>query len=494
MASRKQQNHRVDISEQLSPPDSSTGLKEAGGGRGLLPILGIFIMLLLGAAAVLFLLPADKPGGPPSASQPVIKPQTAVEKSVVVLPDAESDEAMAAREEAMALKIDAESQNISEWGDDMYQVISAALTKADELFANQDYVTAAERYRQSTNDLHALLDSKTERFKNAYEAGQRALSDEQPEQAANHFRIALLIDPASNKAQSGIERSEQLAVVISLYEDALALEKTGALKEAAGELDKILNLDGSYAPALHARERIQAQINADIFQKQMDAVLAAIDIQDFSSARDSLRSLRKLGINREQIDQAEKLLTEHEHRVFVDRQKKTADGHRKAEQWQQALDTYNGILSVAPDVLFAVAGREEAVKRSKLDSSLGDAISKPRRLQDEKQRDMAAQLLAYAKQITPRGAHLQSQINALETLLKEAETPVNVTLESDNQTDIVIYHIGRIGIFFSKNITLKPGTYTIVGSKVGYRDVRKIVTVGADGSDYRFVIRCEEPI
>ena len=58
----------------------------------------------------------------------------------------------------------------------------------------------------------------------------------------------------------------------------------------------------------------------------------------------------------------------------------------------------------------------------------------------------------------------------------------------------MIYHVGRIGAFFSHRIVLEPGTYVVVGSKPGYRDVRKEVTIAADGGAYRLDIRCEEPI
>ena len=123
-----------------------------------------------------------------------------------------------------------------------------------------------------------------------------------------------------------------------------------------------------------------------------------------------------------------------------------------------------------------------------------DAVERSQRLQDATQRSAAAGLLSFAKQIEPQGPRLRAQIEALETQLEKFSTPVTVTLESDNQTHITIYHVGRIAPFFTRKIDLHPGTYTVVGSRAGYRDVRKKITVAPENSDNRYEIRCEEAI
>ncbi len=67
-------------------------------------------------------------------------------------------------------------------------------------------------------------------------------------------------------------------------------------------------------------------------------------------------------------------------------------------------------------------------------------------------------------------------------------------MHSDNQTDVAIYKVGKFGKFSSREIELKPGKYTIVGSRSGFRDVRKVITILADMADKTIQVRCEEPI
>ena len=89
---------------------------------------------------------------------------------------------------------------------------------------------------------------------------------------------------------------------------------------------------------------------------------------------------------------------------------------------------------------------------------------------------------------------LAGQITQLERLITAAETPVRVALSSDNATDVTIYRIGRLGAFERKDMELLPGRYTIVGSRAGFRDVRREIVVRAGGMPDTVVIRCEEPI
>jgi hypothetical protein len=75
-----------------------------------------------------------------------------------------------------------------------------------------------------------------------------------------------------------------------------------------------------------------------------------------------------------------------------------------------------------------------------------------------------------------------------------AETPQRVALTSDNQTDITVYRVGRLGTFEHKELELLPGRYTVVGQRAGFRDVRREITLLPGGEAPTVVIRCEEPI
>ncbi|HEX9208657.1 MAG TPA: hypothetical protein VF851_10490, partial [Steroidobacteraceae bacterium] len=92
------------------------------------------------------------------------------------------------------------------------------------------------------------------------------------------------------------------------------------------------------------------------------------------------------------------------------------------------------------------------------------------------------------------GPRLQAQVARMRDLLRQAETPIRVTLASDNATDVQIYRVGKLGLFEHRDLELMPGRYTVVGTRQGYRDVRKELAVLPGAPPPELVVRCEEPI
>jgi hypothetical protein len=75
-----------------------------------------------------------------------------------------------------------------------------------------------------------------------------------------------------------------------------------------------------------------------------------------------------------------------------------------------------------------------------------------------------------------------------------AETPVRLPLESDGVTEVVIYRVGRMGTFQRREVELLPGRYAVVGTRPGYRDVRRDVEIPPGSEPGPVTVRCEEPI
>jgi hypothetical protein len=92
------------------------------------------------------------------------------------------------------------------------------------------------------------------------------------------------------------------------------------------------------------------------------------------------------------------------------------------------------------------------------------------------------------------GPVLRSQIARLQILLPEFDVPVRLELVSDNATQVQIQKVGTFGTFSRREIELKPGKYTVVGTRPGFRDVRRDVTI-APGRDVQTIsVSCVEPI
>jgi hypothetical protein len=89
---------------------------------------------------------------------------------------------------------------------------------------------------------------------------------------------------------------------------------------------------------------------------------------------------------------------------------------------------------------------------------------------------------------------LAEKIKRLHILVGEARQPLPVELLSDGETEVTIYHIGRLGRFTTHQLELRPGTYTVVGVRPGFRDVRRVFSLKPGDKRTGIDIRCEERI
>ena len=78
--------------------------------------------------------------------------------------------------------------------------------------------------------------------------------------------------------------------------------------------------------------------------------------------------------------------------------------------------------------------------------------------------------------------------------IARANVPVHVALQSDNLTQVTVYRIGALGAFEQRSLELEPGEYTVVGTRPGYRDVRRQIMIVPGNAPAPIVIRCEDKI
>jgi tetratricopeptide (TPR) repeat protein len=164
------------------------------------------------------------------------------------------------------------------------------------------------------------------------------------------------------------------------------------------------------------------------------------------------------------------------------------------ERWQDALDAYDAVLRQDGSQAWAQEGRARAGARLQLGDSLQALIDHPDRLTNSRLRDDAAVLLQSAQQQTVSGPVLRTQIARLTALLPALDKPVRLSLVSDNHTQVTISSVGTFGSFARRDIELRPGRYTVIGTRDGYREVRRDITV-SPGEEFLTVnVICSEPI
>jgi hypothetical protein len=89
---------------------------------------------------------------------------------------------------------------------------------------------------------------------------------------------------------------------------------------------------------------------------------------------------------------------------------------------------------------------------------------------------------------------LRGQIGELKRLLKRANTPIKITIISDNITKVRIFRVSELEVFNVKQFSLRPGNYIAIGIRDGYRDVRKEFRVTPEIPISVVTVICEEKV
>ncbi len=485
------------------PPDESPAGLSRPPRTALLAALGAMVVLLGAAGAVLFLLPGFVDNNAERSTETVPLNRTAaVEAHLPPAHDAEDtthpgenpEGATRQLEVLLALKSRSERENVSAWAESAYQDILDQEKQGDRYFTAKEYLKAEDTYSRAAGDLENLLGTREQVLHELLDRGHRLLSEERTGEALDSFKRALAMAPDNEDARAGAKIAENRDTVLALYRRALAHEQSEALPAAEHVLAELEQLDSSYLPAQALSDRVRERLEKLQFERQMSLFFNELQKDNLAQAREALGKLKETAAADPQVIRAEEMLAAREETARLDLLRGRGETLSANEAWEEALAMYRQALAISADALFAVNGIEQARKRAELDQALENSLSQPDRLQEEAQLDAAKQLLDYARQFSPGGARLRGQINRLETLVAYAATPVPVTLNSDNKTNIAIYHVGKMGTFFSTQITLKPGKYTVVGSCNGFHDVRETLIVDPEKSDNQLFVACREPI
>jgi len=482
--------------QAAEPGSSPAQLRSQGFRRGL--VAASLAFLLLAAAFVFFVLPERVQ----RAATPVTAP--AVEQTVAVVPAAEDPDLQRLAEirrefEELRPRVVSRLEGLEQraagtWGGEEYARGKQLLGDADGEFGRRGYAAALASLRRADADLEATEQRAAAQLEAALAAGAAALEAGDAAVATRQFELALAIAPGSAKARRGLERAGTLTQVRALLSEAAALEERGDNTAAAAAYRKALALDRDTAAARQALARLEAQASSGAFAAAMADGLESLARGDHARARSAFERAGKLRPGApevaEGLAQAERGLAASS----IGGHLEAAQQAERDERWSAALAEYRKALAIDSNLLPARQGLERAEPRAMLDAELTTLLDRPERMFSAEIRGAARATVQRARAVAVPGPVLTRQVEALERLLRDAETPLRVVLASDNATDVTINRVGRLGSFERKDVELLPGRYTVVGVREGFRDVRREITLVPGRDAPTVTIRCEEPI
>jgi tetratricopeptide (TPR) repeat protein len=472
-------------------------LRRQGFRRGL--FVAALVLGIVGIGVVFFALPKWVAPAPTTAAQPVAKDKSATPAE----PAKEVDFAELARAKQKAEEqrepFDERMKKLQalgaeQWGAEDFQKATAAFAAADQQFAARDYVATTA----TLDTIEPLLKNMERRIgvvlAEQLKAGAAALNDGRSADARAAFTLAQRIDGGNKAAATGLKRAGTLDQVLKILAEAERQEKDGDVVAASAGYAKALALDGLMARASEGAARTQSRIAGDNFASAMAQGFNALTRTDYKAARSAFEAAGKIRPNAPEVAQGLKQIEQDERTRTIAAKLETASGYETQEKWAEAVQEYQAVVQLDNTVAAANEGLARARPRFELNQQLEIYITQPERLFSAPVRTAAKDSLARARSITNPGPVLVQQISKLTDWLARAEVPVPVAFQSDNQTKVSIRRVGELGSFEQRSMELAPGSYIVVGTRPGYRDVRREIMVKPGSAPDPLIIRCEEKI
>jgi hypothetical protein len=455
---------------QAPIPRAGPELMRSGLPRALFVIAAIAAV----AAAAYLWVPRWLPGAPPAAAGAAAQappPSAAATLQASALAQLKADHILL---EQRITALEARGAGI--WGGPDF---GAAKSRAAESGGAHDPGSLAKAQTQMV-EANQLLDNVEQAAPAALAselaAGERALADHERMLALQAYDLAVRIGPHDERALAGQARARELAAGSAPAAAAAGNQGPASAPKAAA------------APAASPDA-----FGADRYAKAAGegfAALGAGRLEEARAAFERARAARPNGV--EAADGLKRVDAAMRGRGFGTLRTRAEDAEAD-ERWDEAITAYSSIVRADPSQAFAQEGRDRARARVDLNNSLQAIIDRPDLLASPDARAQAATLLQSAQQISSPGPVLRLQMARVSALLPEFEKPVHLSLVSDGFTQVTIMNVGTFGGFTRRDVELKPGRYTVIGSREGYRDVRRDISV-SPGQTQTISVSCYEPI
>lgn len=288
-------------------------------------------------------------------------------------------------------------------------------------------------------------------------AARDAVARGQPAVARLALDRAARLRADTPEVQAGLKSVERLEQAIALHSEGLQAETAGDRQRAVARFDAALSLDPAFKPARESRDRVTAE-------------------------------------QRRRVEAAQAEAARRERLAADERDERVGRELEDAERWGDAVTLYEAVLDRDSSLPFAQQGLSRARERAALDARLQDYIDRPARLGTPDVRREAIRAMDRARAVQPATARLSAQLARLDELVTGFGVDTRVQITSDNSTRVSINRVGDLGTFSSRELVLRPGSYTVIGTREGYRDVRRELRIEPGQRSAALSVECTERI
>ncbi|MBE9549428.1 MAG: hypothetical protein IMF09_08505 [Proteobacteria bacterium] len=465
------------MDHNLRPPQDLRNTEQSVGknpNSRLWIFAGVIVVALL---LVLLVLPKMVAGPVAKPILPAVVEQTPV---VVQVPEPAIDNqtrknAEQALQSFLRLQAQPELQNTEIWSADDWSAAQDTAADGDKAFGRENFTEAVNQYKLAKSQLQSILDDRDQILLEYLISGWRFLTDNALEDAREAFNLVLAMQADHQQAQLGLKQTAAREQVLELMQAGKQAEITDELQLAADAYTAALQLDLHYLAAEHGLKRVTLELEKRAFSDAMGLALQSLEQGEFSAADKALQQAAAISPDDLVLKETRQRLLTARKQLGLNRLRQQSQQLVIQEDWSGAAEKYRQAQAIDARAAFARTGLAQAEQRIKLHLQLDHYLTNPDRLFSNEPLENAGKLLDSNQNPPVAEPKLAGKLSRLEKAVQLAITPVDLLITSDSLTEVSIYKVGRQGMFAQKQLSLRPGKYTITGARKGYRDVLKVM-------------------
>jgi len=369
-----------------------------------------------------------------------------------------------------------EADMVSLTGQNRYKDATSLLAKT-AMTVNSWMAAELDKFQQLIGDADTAWQNKTLTQLAGILARASAIYTGHPA-PLDHYRGLAADWPAVSAA---LQRANKAQVENKPADELKALQEIVTLRhDIAGLNDRIT----AVGQRLH-QQRVDQLLNQ---------IAQALTKGDAGVAGKALRQLRSLDPQTPEIPKLQADLAQLEEDIAFAVAMRAMDQFAAADKWAEAYE-----VAAANQKQFQnyekFQQRANFVGRvHNLISSSAKMLAAPDLLIRSSTQKLAAELIADAATTQSFSPTLTRQRAALEAMLQDYTTPLEIIVLSDTHTFVEVKSVGQVGSVAEKTIQLLPGDYVFEGKRKGFVTIRVPVALRPGDSGKRISVIADEQI
>ena len=374
------------------------------------------------------------------------------------------------------IKENALATNVGIWAPDDLSSLESIEEEAEKYFNKALFSEAIEKFNEGIVAANKIIERAALSLDKFIDSGFNFLFLNNAIDAEISFRSALEIDPSNSMANKGLNRALVLDKVSKYINDAKLLISVNSLDQAKDLIDIAAQLDNKY----QGLDKLRLDVIELIKIRDLNVLITDgfkyLKLLKFNEAKINFDKALLIDKNSKLAEEGINSANEGIKKNIIETEKFLAYESLNLEDFSKSSLHFQNILNLDPNIQFAILGLQEAKKLKELEFHLDRYIDRPDRLSSRNVYDEALVLLISSNSLSLQ-KRLSSKKAQLESLLTKFSEEINITIISDNKTQVNVQNVGSIGFFNQKEIKLNPGKYTFVGKRKGFVTIRRVIDI-----------------